>query len=163
MAPTKKQTASTENWALLIDAPAESPGLKFDDYAKTLAEIIERSEPRFAIGIFGDWGSGKTTLMDAIERQVDSLVSSTTVNVRFSAWRYEREEQLIVPLLDHIRDAAIEWSKQGATGHTKARKMARRIGRVTKAILAGFSLQAGIPGGFQASFDANASLNMPWR
>jgi hypothetical protein len=28
--------------------------------ATALAHVIERSEPRFAIGIFGGWGAGKT-------------------------------------------------------------------------------------------------------
>jgi predicted KAP-like P-loop ATPase len=62
------------------------------------------SSPQFAIGIFGGWGSGKTTLMRAIE---DKLDSSRAVSVQFSAWRYEKEEHLIVPLLDTIREALV--------------------------------------------------------
>ena len=33
---------------------------------QAFANIISQSEPRFTVGIFGGWGSGKTTLMRAI-------------------------------------------------------------------------------------------------
>src|SRR5690348_9554991 len=78
---------------VLLDDPAPAPALGFDDYASAFADVIRHSAPRFAIGIFGDWGSGKTTLMQAIRRQLepDEEISC----VWFNAWRYEREEHLI--------------------------------------------------------------------
>lgn len=51
---------------ILLDTPSTNPGLGFDHYAEALATVVRNSDPRFAVGIFGDWGSGKTTLMDAI-------------------------------------------------------------------------------------------------
>lgn len=56
-----------DSFKVLVDDPATNPSLGFDDYASTLADVIQTSTPRFAIGIFGSWGSGKTTLMRAIE------------------------------------------------------------------------------------------------
>lgn len=52
---------------VLIDEAATSPQLGFVDYASALADIISSSTPEFAIGIFGSWGTGKTTLMRQIE------------------------------------------------------------------------------------------------
>jgi hypothetical protein len=113
------------------------------------------SEPRFAIGIFGGWGSGKTTLMQAVETRLDS---AHAVPVRFSAWRYEKEEHLILPLLDTIRDALLEWGEQ-RPGHIQAsRQTARTIGRVMRAIVAGTSVKIGVPGAIDVSFEANKAL-----
>ena len=71
---------------ILIDSPSVQPKLGFGAAASALAQIIRDSPPRFAVGIFGDWGSGKTTLTDAIRREL----GKTVVSVEFNAWRYER-------------------------------------------------------------------------
>src|SRR5919106_2255851 len=42
----------------------------FQEYSKAIADIIKGSEPRFSIGIYGEWGSGKTTLMRLIENRL---------------------------------------------------------------------------------------------
>jgi len=93
---------------ILIDSPSREPKLRFDETASALAQIIRESPPRFAVGIFGDWGSGKTTLMDQIRRKL----GKTVVPVEFNAWRYEREPQLLIPLLDTVRGDLLAWSAE---------------------------------------------------
>ena len=80
---------------IILDVPAKSPELNFGQFGNAFRDIIEGSEPRFSIGIFGGWGAGKTTLMTAIR---DRLDPAKCVAVDFSAWRYEKEEHLIIPL-----------------------------------------------------------------
>jgi predicted KAP-like P-loop ATPase len=84
-----------DGYKILLDLPPTKvePALGFTEYANALKGIIEGSAPRFAVGIFGSWGSGKTTLMRAIEAQLDQ---KQTICVQFSAWRYEKEPHLIV-------------------------------------------------------------------
>ncbi len=55
-----------EKFQILVDDPADDPRLGFREYADAFADIVCGSPPRFAVGIFGSWGSGKTTLMRAI-------------------------------------------------------------------------------------------------
>jgi hypothetical protein len=117
--------------------------------------MIKQSDPQFAVGIFGGWGSGKTTLMQAIERELDP---SQMVAVRFSAWRYEKEEHLIVPLLDTVREALVEWGSGRPAQQDRARRTAATIGRVMRSILAGMSMKVGVPGAIDVSFDANKAL-----
>jgi hypothetical protein len=140
---------------LLLDLPSTQPALGFDDTADALARIIDQSAPQFAVGIFGGWGSGKTTLMQAIE---DRLDNDRIVPVRFSAWRYEKEEHLIVPLLDTVREALLAWSAGRPDGGQRARQTASTIGRVMRSILAGMSMKIGVPGAIDISFDANKAL-----
>lgn len=132
---------------VVLDAPAEHPTLGYNLIATALATIVLTSEPRFAVGIFGGWGSGKSTLMDEIERRV--VRDDRTIVVRFNAWRYEREPHLIVPLLDTIRgrlaDQAAQPQHRGADAD-RMRTIARRIGRVVRALVRATSMEIGIAG-----------------
>jgi formylglycine-generating enzyme required for sulfatase activity len=63
------------------------------------------TEPALVVGVFGEWGAGKSRLLQSIgdelaehgKQQRDE--QALTVVVPFNAWRYEREEHLLVPLL----------------------------------------------------------------
>ncbi len=143
------------DYKIILDSPATKPALGFDNAAEALKEIIERSRPQFVIGIFGSWGSGKTTLMQAIQRKLDP---GKTIPVDFSAWRYEREPHLIVPLLDTIREALLSWSKKNPGSQKQAVKTAATVGKAIYCLLAGMSLKVGIPGAIDLSFDANKAL-----
>jgi hypothetical protein len=48
------------------------PGGEFDfqNYSDAVVNIVNGSDPKFSIGIYGEWGSGKTTLMRMIERKL---------------------------------------------------------------------------------------------
>jgi ABC-type Na+ transport system ATPase subunit NatA len=52
---------------ILTDDPTPVGLLDFPRYSKGLSDIIQHSDPQFTIGIFGEWGTGKTTLMKMIE------------------------------------------------------------------------------------------------
>jgi KAP family P-loop domain len=131
------------SFRVLLDKPAANPALGFDDYAQAFADVILHSDPRFAIGIFGDWGSGKTTLMEAIKREL--APSDAVIPVWFNAWRYEREEHLIVPLLDTLREGLAKWAlkrEDGSEERSQARRAAATVGRAAKALLAGLTVRA---------------------
>lgn len=57
----------TSTIKIITDDPTLEDALDFDTYSKQLADIIRNSTPRFAIGVFGGWGTGKTSLMKMIE------------------------------------------------------------------------------------------------
>ena len=144
---------------ILLDTPARHPALGFDRTAEALAELLVRSSPRFAMGVFGDWGSGKTTLMTTIKyclRQNPHIVT-----VDFNAWRFEREPQLLVPLLDTIRASVVKWSsKQDTATAEQVRRAASRIGRVVRALAAGLSGDIGLPGAVRVSYDVGKAIEM---
>jgi len=133
------------------------PALGYRDIGGAFAQIISQSEPRFAIGIFGGWGSGKTTMMKAIK---SSLPEGTLVIVDFNAWRFEREPQLLVPLLNTIRAALIRWSEErDVSTQEKVSSVVTRIGRVVRALATGLSGQIGIPGAVKISYDVDKALD----
>ena len=152
-APRSEPAATAK---ILLDTPATHPGLQFEPMADALAKIIETSQPRFAVGIFGDWGSGKTTFMDAIARH---LSDDSTVAVEFNAWRFEREPHLLIPLLDTVRESLVDWAKARPNApRERVRDAARRIGRVVRAFAAGASGEVGVPGAIKLKYDVGAAL-----
>lgn len=66
----------------------------------------------FTIGVFAEWGHGKTTVLRLAKERVDqSERADNTVTVFFNAWQFEREEHPIVPLIATIL-GAIEEKKE---------------------------------------------------
>ncbi len=90
----------------VADAPARTLAedrLGVADEARALAEVICLREPGppLAIGLFGDWGSGKSTFMNMMEAAVGELTGrvkedadarrrfvTKVVSLKFNAWHY---------------------------------------------------------------------------
>ena len=97
-------TADNEDaLVILSDIPKPRPDLlEFERYVKPLTDFIvtEGTDTPFVIGIFGTWGTGKTTLMKMI---ADRVTANEYPVVWFNPWLYRDEENLLVPLLQTIR------------------------------------------------------------
>jgi hypothetical protein len=90
---------------IITDDSAEEDALDFKSYSENLANIIREAKPKFAVGIFGKWGTGKTTLMNMIKTELEKD-KDKILTVWFDAWRYEKEKYLVViPFLRLIRIA----------------------------------------------------------
>jgi hypothetical protein len=153
------QTVSTRaagayaDFRVLLDSPAEHPGLGFDGYAEALTEVILTSRAEFAVGIFGSWGSGKTTLMQAIKRRLPD--DDTVIPVWFAAWRYEKEPNLILPLLDVLRE---ELERKDKLQRGWAHEAAVTVSRAGLAFLKGLRLSASLPGGVGADWEPGKTI-----
>ena len=93
--PISVTTVAKDNTILLTkvlsDEHENKPILDFESYCNTLLDIMKDSEPEFSIGIYGEWGIGKTTLMRLI---YNKLISDKNIlPVWFNPWRYEREKE----------------------------------------------------------------------
>ena len=79
--------------------------LGFDDYRRTLVRVIQGADTPIVVGIFGRWGSGKTSLMMMMRQDLDQAKAQT---VWFDAWKYDKEEalwrSLLVAVLRELRD-----------------------------------------------------------
>ena len=135
---------------ILLDQPSRTLALGHQDYARALTGIIMGSQPQFAIGVFGTWGTGKTTLMRAVK---DALPRDHVVSVEFNAWRYEKEPHLVVPLLDVVREALEERAHGQSSFARSAAEAAKAVDRATRALVAGFEI--GAPG---LSFSARDAI-----
>ncbi len=91
----------SENAEILLDIAEEKPIKDFDKYVNAACAIIKNSKPQYSIGIYGEWGTGKTTMMKGIQKKIKP--NDKLVTVWFDAWRYENEEyHAAIPLLKKI-------------------------------------------------------------
>jgi hypothetical protein len=106
---------------IVADVPSQDPRLGFSEYVDALADAIRGGEPpQFTIGLYGAWGSGKSSLLAALAQTL-ARPSSGVLPVLFDAWRYERVDHIVVPLLHRICSAA---SDAGANDLAKTFKRA---------------------------------------
>ena len=86
---------------ILGDTPSLAPRFGFETYVSALADAIRGgTPPQFTIGIYGPWGSGKSSLLNAIAEDLSR--GDEVIPVLFDAWRYEGASHIIVPLLHAI-------------------------------------------------------------
>ena len=100
------------------DVYCQEDQLGFDKYVETLHGIIKDKDFKtpFCIGIYGRWGSGKTSFMHLLEnRLVKDDSSPHVVPAWFNPWRYEKEEHLIIPFLKTVESEITKYlkNKQG--------------------------------------------------
>jgi hypothetical protein len=84
------------------DRDTEHDCLGFNSYVDVLAEVCGLSDlAPLTMGIFGSWGSGKTSLMRMLERRLDNAGDGVKT-LWFNAWRYEGREEAQSALIHAI-------------------------------------------------------------
>jgi hypothetical protein len=82
-------------------------GTEVDAFAHLMAS--KRLVPPLAIGLFGDWGSGKSYFLRALQRRIDRLAAAppdapfhrSVVQIEFNAWQYVGGD-LWAGLVEHL-------------------------------------------------------------
>ncbi len=145
----KKVAKNKTKLRLLPDVPIgegiskTTDGLRFSQYASILARAALDTPEPFTIGIYGGWGSGKTSMMRLMSQNIEK--ESDAIPVWFNAWRYEKEEHLIIPLLATI---ITELNQRESKLKGDVKKAAKSLKDAFRAVLYGFSVKGklGIPG-----------------
>ena len=86
---------------ILTDDVESEPTSEFQKISQKVAGIIFGTFPKITIGIYGEWGTGKSTLMRQIQKNLEiNDVPIKIPSIWFNAWRYEREEiSSTIPLI----------------------------------------------------------------
>lgn len=125
----------------IINKTDESLGLY--DYSLALSEFIKSCETPLTISIQGDWGSGKTSIMNLIKENIDEQNSKGETRIKtiwFNTWQYSQfnlEEYLAISLISYF---AKELGKQKGENVKKllgAFITIAKAGVITAASLAG--------------------------
>lgn len=122
------------NLPLWSDEPALTDLLSFEAIAETIADAIfdENLNP-IALGVSGSWGSGKTTVLNLIERRLLdwSAGDRKIVVVRADPWRYDPvvgpKESLITEVLGALADEYSTDDPEGAVADGALKKLAKRV------------------------------------
>jgi len=73
---------------ILPDNWTDKDQLGLDDFRGILRDILVNGPTRITVGVFGDWGSGKTSLMRMLKADVTTAGHRA---VWFDAWKYDND------------------------------------------------------------------------
>lgn len=119
-----------------IPAPSDQDLLHFERYVAPLFQIITnpQSLTPFTIGIFGPWGSGKSTLIQHLEEKLKERKDGFEFfRIIFNPWIYREDKNLIVPLLHTIQDSIEQ--DPGKRFAESAKKIGSVLTRIGAALL----------------------------
>ncbi len=120
--------------SILSDQPADTDHLNFDPYAKTLADIV--ADPATAtsltIGVFGNWGQGKTSLMRMVARRLkDNAAPDFPVQtVWFNAWLYSQQQSLWRALISRVLNEVHKFPTLSAAARSQLQNLEARLYRL---------------------------------
>ncbi|MBN1177954.1 MAG: AAA family ATPase [Anaerolineae bacterium] len=120
---------------VLPDIPTEQVGqdkLNFGPYAQTLLDIILKTESTpLTIGIFGNWGTGKTSLMKMIEQGLTraSADGPEIYSIWFNAWLYSKEMSLWRALIMQVLTGIHAIRSLDAQAHEQLNALASQLHR----------------------------------
>ena len=79
------------------DEPSAADGLGRSEIASALSHVITSCETPLVVGLYGTWGSGKTSLLRLIEADLER--SAAAITVWFDAWQHQFDENPAIALL----------------------------------------------------------------
>jgi predicted KAP-like P-loop ATPase len=134
--------------SLSADRPLDEPGddrLGYRDFARTLAHSVLRGSPAegLVVAIYGEWGLGKTTLLNFIEHFVRADPDADEpIVLRFNPWWFSGRDDLLARFFAEFEAAVAKSRSASAVDLAKRLKpLARAVSKVP-----GFAVDAVVPG-----------------
>lgn len=126
-------------WA---DAENHVDFLNYSEVAELVAEVIgDRNMRPVSVGIFGSWGTGKSTLLNLIDKRLKSGGDKDDyLVIRFDAWLYQGYDDARAAMMEVIATALTKAAKKDVTLYAKAKSMAKRVDKIR---LLGLAAEAG--------------------
>jgi predicted KAP-like P-loop ATPase len=101
-----------------------------------------------SVGVFGNWGAGKSSLLKLIEQKLEQDETDWIV-IKFDAWLYQGYDDARAALLEVIATALTEAADGNTSLATKTKKLLARVDgfRAMGLLVEGAALFAGVPTG----------------
>lgn len=108
------------------DSEANLDFLNFNYLAEQVAEISKDDNLSPAtIGVYGDWGSGKSSLMKMVKKSLDT--DKNTLTVEFNGWLFEGYEDAKTALCGTILDEMHKHEKRFAKAKKKIKALLDKV------------------------------------
>lgn len=137
--------------------------LNFGEVSSLAVDIL-KSENMLpvSIGIFGNWGAGKSSLLKIIEKQINEEDGQDILVVNFDAWLYQGYDDARAALLEVIATKLNEAAQGNQTLVERTFSLFNRVDKVRALglTLEGIALAHGIPTGGMVSRSLGAIKNI---
>lgn len=127
------------------DTESKEDYLNFGEVSQIVTEILETEAMLpVSIGVFGNWGAGKSSLLNLIEQQIKP---DEWIVIKFDAWLYQGFDDARAALLEVIASHLIQVAKNDKTIWEKSKNLFARIDglRLAGLVAEGAALAAGLP------------------
>lgn len=124
------------------DNETDKDFLNFACTADTVAElIIQAHNHPVTIGVSGQWGVGKSSMIKLIKKSLDSKDGDSFVFVEFNAWLYQGYDDARAALMEVIANTLTEEANSRQKGIDKAKEFLKRVNWL-RVVKTGVSLAA---------------------
>lgn len=135
------------------DKESDIDFLNFNETAESIKDLITEKELMpISIGVFGDWGAGKSTILELTKASLESD-DQEYIQVHFDAWTFQGYDDAKAALLETIASTLVKKAADDKNLSAKAKEFAGRIDkiRLMGLLMDGGAALAGIPtmGGIQ--------------
>jgi hypothetical protein len=131
----------------LSDHETQIDLLYFDAIAQSVVKLVlSSSDDPLTIGIHGDWGAGKSSVLAMTEQQLRGV--GGIVCLRFNGWQFQGFEDAKTALIETIITELRDLKRETEGIKEKAKALLKRVDYLKlakKGGLVAFSLAAGIP------------------
>jgi hypothetical protein len=130
---------------------SSTPGdhLSMAKYATALSRFIQDCETPITVGLQGEWGSGKTSLMNMIQEDLSKTPSQNRHLFLFQTWQYgalSQDELLGILLMKSILQAFVAKREKDDRIKWMSSRLYRLLGALTKSAVAGLPNKYGLDG-----------------
>ena len=133
-------------WA---DVDTKLDFLNYSEVAQLVGDVVRDPTMRpVTVGVFGTWGTGKSTLLNLIEEGLNPEGSGQDfIVVRFDAWLYQGFDDSRAALMEVIASTLIEVAKGDPGVIEQAKKLLFRVNRMRALglLIEGGALAMGVP------------------
>ena len=92
---------------ILADNETKVDLLNNEAIATTIIKLLrDRPEQPVTVGVHGDWGAGKSSILEMIESRLDG--DSKVLCLKFNGWRFQGFEDAKIALIEGIVTGLIE-------------------------------------------------------
>lgn len=136
--------------------------LYYEPIARTVVRLIdEKSDEPLTIGVHGDWGAGKSSVLMMVQQAYSD--KDRVLCVRFNGWLFQGFEDAKAVLIETIVDELLKHRSNSTKVVDQAKKVLRRVDWMKAARGAGalaFTAATGIPpiGSLRELYDGLAGL-----
>ena len=142
------------------DRYAEEDLIGYSDYGEGLVQMVRsvQSDGSFTIGVFGQWGQGKTSMLRQIKHALDESQNEPNkskkarqpiITAWFNPWQFTKEDHIIIPffhtLVSYFEEYQESLKYPSANFAGKLKAFFEELVHVPVALAYGFEMNIKIP------------------
>ena len=111
------------------DSESKIDYLNFSEIGESITDIIVTPELLpISIGVFGDWGAGKSTILELTKATIETE-NTNFIHIRFDAWLFQGYDDARAAILETIAKALVKETEKNPTLKEKAQSLYKRVNK----------------------------------